>query len=107
MTPSARSPGHRSSASGRSPHPRRDATGGCPSLWSQREEAVVETLGKAKRVRIYVNEDDTVHGKPLHHAILDLLRRENAQGATVFHGIEGFGPAGRVHVSHLLYLAVS
>jgi len=67
----------------------------------------VETLGKAKRVRIYVNEDDTVHGKPLHHAILDLLRRENAQGATVFHGIEGFGPAGRVHVSHLVDVAVS
>jgi CBS-domain-containing membrane protein len=65
----------------------------------------VETLGKAKRVRIYVNEDDKVGAKPLHLAILELLRKENAQGATVVRANEGFGAGGRIHVSHLVDVA--
>jgi len=65
----------------------------------------VETLGKAKRVRIYVNEDDKVGAKPLHLAILELLRKENAQGATVVRASEGFGAGGRIHVSHLVDVA--
>ncbi len=65
----------------------------------------METLGRAKRVRVYVNEDDKVRGKPLHLAILELLRRENARGATVIRGVEGFGAAGRIHVSHLVDVA--
>ncbi len=65
----------------------------------------METLGRAKRVRIYVNEDDKVGGRPLHLAILELLRRENAQGATVVRATEGFGAGGRIHVSHLVDVA--
>ncbi len=65
----------------------------------------MDTLGKAKRVRIYVNEDDKVRGKPLHLVLLELLRRENAQGATVTRAIEGFGAAGEIHVSHLVDVA--
>jgi CBS domain-containing protein/PII-like signaling protein len=61
----------------------------------------MQILGKAKRVRIYVNEEDRVHGKALHLAILELLRAENAQGATVLKGVEGFGATGRIHVSTL------
>jgi PII-like signaling protein len=65
----------------------------------------MEILGKAKRVRIYVNEDDRADGKPLHLAIVELLRRENAQGATVLRGVEGFGATGRLHVSNLVDVA--
>lgn len=65
----------------------------------------MDTLGKAKRVRIYVNEDDRVGGKPLHLAIVELLRRENAQGATVIKGLEGFGATGQLHVSTLVDVA--
>jgi CBS domain-containing protein len=65
----------------------------------------METLGKAKRVRIYVSEDDRASGRPLHLAILELLRRENAQGATVIKGFEGFGATGRLHVSTLVDVA--
>jgi CBS domain-containing protein/PII-like signaling protein len=65
----------------------------------------METLGKARRVRIYVSEDDRADGKPLHLAVLDLLRRENAQGATVVKGVEGFGATGRIHVSNLADVA--
>ena len=65
----------------------------------------MQTLGKARRVRIYVNEDDKVGAKPLHLAILELLRKENAQGATVVRAVEGFGAGGRIHVSHLVDVA--
>ena len=65
----------------------------------------METLGKAKRVRIYVSEDDRAGGRPLHLAILELLRRENAQGATVIKGFEGFGATGRIHVATLVDVA--
>jgi CBS domain-containing protein len=65
----------------------------------------MEILGKAKRVRIYVNEDDRAEGKPLHLALLELLRRENAQGATVVRGMEGFGASGQIHVSYLVDVA--
>lgn len=65
----------------------------------------METLGRAKRVRIYVSEDDRADGRPLHLAILELLRRENAQGATVLKGVEGFGAAGRIHASNLADVA--
>jgi CBS domain-containing protein len=65
----------------------------------------METLGKAKRVRIYVSEADRANGKPLHLAILELLRRENAQGATVLKGVEGFGATGRIHSSNLADVA--
>jgi PII-like signaling protein len=65
----------------------------------------MDTLGRAKRVRIYVSEDDRAEGRPLHLAILELLRREHAQGATVWRGVEGFGAAGRIHAAHLVEAA--
>jgi CBS domain-containing protein len=65
----------------------------------------VEILGKAKRVRIYLNEDDRVHGRPAHLFLLEFLRRENAQGASVIRASEGFGASGRIHVAHLVDVA--
>ncbi len=62
----------------------------------------MDLVGKAKRVRIYVNEGDKVGMKPAHLAVLEFLRRENAQGATVTRGVEGFGATGEIHVSHLV-----
>jgi CBS domain-containing protein len=65
----------------------------------------MDLIGKARRVRIYVNEGDKVGWKPAHFALLEFLRRENAQGATVIRGVEGFGAAGQIHVSHLVDVA--
>ncbi len=58
--------------------------------------------GRAKRVRIYVSENDKIGMKSVHLAVLEFLRRENAQGATVFRAVEGFGSTGEIHVSHLV-----
>ena len=82
----------------------RSSTRACKDL---DQESGHGDLGKAKRVRIYVNEDDKVGGKPLHYAILELLRGENAQGATVLRAVEGFGAGGVIRVSHLVDVAAS
>ena len=65
----------------------------------------MQTLGTAKRVRIYVKEDDRAAGKLLIHALIEFLRSENAQGATVLRAIEGFGANGRVHGGSLVDVA--
>jgi len=62
----------------------------------------MDLVGKAKRVHIYVNEGDKVGHQPAAMAVLEFLRRENAQGATVMRGVSGFGSTGQVHVSHLV-----
>jgi PII-like signaling protein len=46
---------------------------------------------QVRRVRIYLNEQDHWHGRPLSLAILDTLRKHDASGATVLRGIAGFG----------------
>jgi CBS domain-containing protein len=58
--------------------------------------------GKARRVRIYVNEGDLVGHTPSYVAIVEFLRKENAFGATVYRAIEGFGSTGVVHTTRLV-----
>jgi PII-like signaling protein len=45
-----------------------------------------------QRLRIFVGEAQEWQGKPLHRAILELSWRHGMAGATVWRGIEGFGP---------------
>lgn len=61
----------------------------------------MDSLGRARRIRIYVNEGDLAGHLPTHLAVVQFLRKEGARGVTVLRGIEGFGAAGEVHVSHL------
>ena len=65
----------------------------------------MDLVGKAKRVRIYVNEGDKVGHQPAPMAVLEYLRRENAQGATVIRAVSGFGSTGHIHVPHLVDVA--
>lgn len=65
----------------------------------------MDLVGKARRVRIYLSEREKIGWKPAHLALLELLRRENARGATVIRGVEGFGATGQIHVSHLVDVA--
>jgi CBS domain-containing protein len=62
----------------------------------------MDLVGRAKRVRIYVNEGDLVGHQPSHVAIVEHLRREHAAGATVVRAVEGFGGAGEVHTERLV-----
>jgi PII-like signaling protein len=61
--------------------------------------------GEQVLVRIFVGESDRWHHQPLHLALLERLRREGFAGATVFHGIAGFGAHSLLHTSHLLRLS--
>src|SRR5947209_13035150 len=47
---------------------------------------------KGKQLRILLGEAQQWEGKPLYRAILELAQAEGIAGATVFRGIEGFGP---------------
>jgi len=61
--------------------------------------------GKAKRVRIYIGEADRHGNRPMHLAIVEMLRRDGYAGATVFRGIEGFGRTSRLHTATILRLS--
>jgi PII-like signaling protein len=65
----------------------------------------MSVLGRAKRVRVYLTESVKVGHQSAAIALLQLLRKEGAHGATVFRGNAGFGPAGHMHVSHLVDVA--
>lgn len=68
-----------------------------PSEVVAKELPHVALRGKAKLMRIYISEDDTWHGKPLHEAILESLRANDLAGATVYRGIYGYGAHRRFH----------
>lgn len=61
--------------------------------------------GERVLMRIHIGERDEYDGRPLHEEILNLLRRRQYAGATVFRGISGFGASSRVHKSHLFGLS--
>jgi uncharacterized protein len=50
-----------------------------------------------KLLRIFVDEEDRWHGKPLYAAIVEALRSAGFTGATVLKGIEGYGASKAVH----------
>lgn len=52
--------------------------------------STVPTQGK--RIRVFVGEAQEWHGKPLYRALVEVAQQHGALGATVLHGIEGFGP---------------
>ena len=47
--------------------------------------------GERTLMRIHIGESDKWHGKPLHEAIVSLLRKEGFSGATVLRGVAGYG----------------
>jgi uncharacterized protein len=61
--------------------------------------------GQARRLTVYVGEEDTWHHRPLYAHVVHLAHQAGLAGASVFRGIEGFGRSDRVHTSRLLSLA--
>jgi CBS domain-containing protein/PII-like signaling protein len=58
----------------------------------------MESLGKAKRIRIYVKESDVIGHKPAPYALLDWLRQQGAAGATLIRAAAGVGASGQLDV---------
>lgn len=61
--------------------------------------------GPAKLLRIHIGESDRHEGRPLHLALVELLRARGIAGATVLRGIEGFGAHAVVHAARILELS--
>lgn len=61
--------------------------------------------GERTLMRIHIGERDKFEGKPLYHAIVDLLRSRHFAGATVFRGILGFGASSKLHSDRFLELS--
>ena len=64
------------------------------------------TSGPAKKVAIYVAEDQQYHGSAAYAAILDFLFFRGVSGATVTRGIAGFGADHHMHTTRLVDLAM-
>ena len=64
------------------------------------------TPGPAKKVGVYVAEDQQFHGTAAYAAILDFLFFHGVSGATVTRGIAGFGADHHLHTTRLVDLAV-
>jgi len=65
----------------------------------------VLTSGPAKKVAIYVTEDQQYHGSAAYAAILDFLFFRGVSGATVTRGIAGFGADHHMHTTRLMDIA--
>jgi uncharacterized protein len=61
--------------------------------------------GEQFLVRIFIGDDEKWHHTPLWRALLERLRAEGFAGATVFHGIAGFGASSVIHTSHIVDLS--
>jgi PII-like signaling protein len=61
--------------------------------------------GQQVLARIFIGESDFWHHRPLSEALLERLRQEGFAGATVFHGVAGFGAHSVVHKASILELS--
>ncbi|HJH28781.1 MAG TPA: DUF190 domain-containing protein [Methanosarcinaceae archaeon] len=61
---------------------------------------------KAVLLRIYLSENDKYKGRSAHHAVLEYLKDSYVAGATVIHGIEGYGVHSNIHTASILRLGV-
>src|SRR5262245_41996979 len=65
----------------------------------------MQIQGKAYRVAIYIGEDNHYQGKSLYMALLELLLKEGASGATVLRGLAGYGAHSRIHTTTIVNLS--
>ena len=62
--------------------------------------------GTARRLTVYVGEDDTWNHRPLYTEIVHRAHDAGLAGASVLRGIEGFGAgSSRIHTSRILSLS--
>ena len=61
--------------------------------------------GEQMLARVFFGEDAKWRHQPLSIALLERLRKDGFAGATVFHGVAGFGARSVIHTAHLLELS--
>jgi PII-like signaling protein len=63
--------------------------------------------GPAKKLSIYIDETDKLHGKPVYEVLLDFFFKNKIAGASVFRGVAGYGSTGKMHTSKILELSTT
>ncbi|WUH92407.1 DUF190 domain-containing protein [Streptomyces sp. NBC_00433] len=61
--------------------------------------------GAALRLTVLLGESARWHHKPVYTEIVHRAQRAGLAGASVFHGIEGFGSSSLIHTARLLSLS--
>jgi PII-like signaling protein len=61
--------------------------------------------GERVLMRIHIGGSDKYHGKALHEAIVEMLRKDGFSGATVLRGVGGFGGSSVYHTDKLLRMS--
>ena len=60
---------------------------------------------KAVLLRVFIGDSDRHHKLPLYEAIVLEARKRGLAGATVLHGVMGFGKSSRIHTAGVLRLS--
>ena len=55
-------------------------------------------------LRVFIGEGDRHHKLPLYEAVVLEARKRGLAGATVLHGVMGFGKSSRIHAAGILRL---
>lgn len=63
--------------------------------------------GPAKKLTIYVDENEKYHSKPAYEAVLNVLAQRKIAGASVFRGMAGYGSEGKLHTTKILELSTT
>jgi PII-like signaling protein len=66
---------------------------------------MVKLVGENVLMRIFIGEGDKVGSRPLHEALVELLKKEGFHGATVLRGVAGFGAHSVYHTDRILRLS--
>jgi PII-like signaling protein len=65
----------------------------------------MNSLGKKKILRIYIDSEDKYNKKPLWEEILKKVKEEQIAGATVFKAIAGMGPKAHLRAFNVFVLS--
>lgn len=61
--------------------------------------------GEAARLTVLMKESDQWHHRPAYTEIVHRAHAAGLAGASVFHGIEGFGRSSHIHTNRILSLS--
>src|SRR5215210_9555794 len=61
--------------------------------------------GDATKLTVYTGDSFRYGHKKLYYAIVEALHEEGIAGATVLHGIEGYGAQKQIHTARILDLS--
>ncbi len=60
---------------------------------------------EATKLTVYIGDSFRYRHRPLYRAIVEMLHEEGIAGATVIHGIEGYGGDKQIHTARILDLS--